>query len=184
MLALACALGLRSGEVRRLQIRDLDLQRGTLFVRETKFHKSRLVAFGPKLNQFLQKYLALRRSIFSPLRDADPLFVTQWRAPVGVIFLTATFRKIVDALGITGHPGQSGPRLHDLRHTFAVHRLLRWYREGVDVQSRLPILSTFLGHIRPRSTEVYLTITAELLREASARFHQNCGHLVDQEIQP
>ena len=78
-------------------------------------------------------------------------------------------------------PGQKAPRLHDLRHTFAVHRLLRWYRDGADVQSKLPMLSTFMGHIDPTSTQVYLTITAALLQEANSRFHRNFGYLFDQE---
>ena len=84
-------------------------------------------------------------------------------------------------LGISRIDGQRGPRLHDLRHTFAVHRLLRWYRQGVDVQSRLPALATFMGHVRPESTQVYLTITAELLQEANARFHRHFGCLFDEE---
>jgi integrase/recombinase XerD len=71
-------------------------------------------------------------------------------------------------------------RCRHKRHTFAVHRLLRWYRERVDVQSRLPVLATFMGHVRPESTQVYLTITAELLHEANARFHRHFGCLFDE----
>jgi integrase len=81
-------------------------------------------------------------------------------------------------------PDQGPPRIHDLRHAFAVHRLLRWYRDGVDVQSRLPALSTFLGHANPRATEVYLTITADLLREANVRFHHHFGSQFDEAGHP
>ena len=89
--------------------------------------------------------------------------------------LNNSFRAIVDGLGIRGMPRvRRLPRPHDLRHTFAVHRLLRWYREGADVQSKLPAVSLpFMGHIDPTSTQVYLTITAALLEEANARFHRS-----------
>jgi integrase len=98
--------------------------------------------------------------------------------------LLDAFRGILRTLGITGLPGQELPRLHDLRHACAVHRLLRWYRDGVDVQSRLPALATFLGHANPQATEVYLTITADLLREANARFHQHFGSPFDEAGPP
>jgi integrase/recombinase XerD len=95
--------------------------------------------------------------------------------------LNYIFRAILKRLGIRGLPGEKAPRLHDMRHACAVHRLLRWYREGTDVQSKLPLLSTFLGHIDPKSTQVYLTITAALLQEANTRFYRNFGYLFDQE---
>ena len=92
-----------------------------------------------------------------------------------------TFRAIVGRLGIQGGSGHKPPRPHDMRHSFAVHRLLRWYREGADVQSKLPMLSTFMGHIDPTSTQVYLTVTAALLQEANARFYRSFGNVFDQE---
>ena len=110
------------------------------------------------------------------------MFVTLWRAFVSPNTLWSTFRTIVQTLGIRGTAGQRAPRLHDLRHTFAVHRLLRWYRDGVDVQSRLPALATFLGHVDVKYTQVYLTVTAELLQEANGRFHRQFGCLFDEEV--
>src|SRR5204863_9578797 len=101
------------------------------------------------------------------------------RKPVSHRALSKVFPKMLRQLGIKGIPGQRRPRIHDLRHTFAVHRLLRWYREGVDVQNRLPLLSTFMGHVNPRNTEVYLTITDDLLREANTRFHRYFGSIFD-----
>jgi integrase len=183
MLTLLCTLGLRHGEVRRLRIRHLDLVRQTVFIEQTKFHKSRYVPFGPKVGQCLKQYLDVRRTLLQPVQEDDLLFVTKWRKPICPKMLLDVFRDILGRLGITGIEGQPPPRLHDVRHAFAVNRLLRWYRDGVDVQARLPALATFLGHVSPQSTEVYLTITADLLREANARFHRHFGSVFDEERQ-
>jgi integrase len=180
MLTLLSALGMRHGEVRHLRIRHIDLDRRTLLIEQTKFHKSRYVPFGPKVGQCLQRFLEVRSTLLLPVRADDPLFVTKWRKTVGPEMLHNAFREILGTLGITGGEGRRAPRVHDLRHTFAVRSLLRWYRDGVNVQSRLPDLSTFLGHVSPVSTEVYLTITAELLGEANARFHRHFGSLFDE----
>ncbi len=184
MLALLYTLGLRHGEVRRLRLRDLDLGQQTLFIAQTKFHKSRYVPFGPKLGHCLQRYLDVRPRLLQTSRDDDPLFVAFRRKPIASRMLLTVFREILRVLGIAGTPGQASPRLHDLRHTFAVHRLLRWYRQGIDVQSRLPALATFMGHVEPQSTEIYLTITAELLHEANTRFHQHFGQPNEEETGP
>jgi site-specific recombinase XerD len=184
MLALLATLGLRLGEVRRLRLCDIDLERQALFIERTKFHKSRYVPFGAQVAQCLQRYLQARRQVLLPVQEDDPVFTTKWRKPVYPLTLMIAFRKTLSVLGIQGTPGQGAPRLHDLRHTFAVHRLLRWYREGVDVQSRLPLLATFMGHIEPRSTEVYLTMTMELLQEANTRFHRHFGRVFDEEDLP
>jgi integrase/recombinase XerD len=182
MLAILCALGLRHGEARRLRVCDVNFGKDTLFIDQTKFNKSRYVPFGPGVGRCLREYLEDRRGILPPLRDEDPFFVTSWRAPLSGSTLLRSFHTILGAIGIT-QPGRRPPRLHDLRHTFAVHRLLRWYREGVDVQQRLPWLSTFMGHVDIVSTQVYLTITADLLNEASTRFYQHCGRLIAGESQ-
>ena len=181
IFALLYGLGLRMGEACRLRVRDLSLADATLFIDQTKFYKSRYVAFGPKLGSRLQQFLNLRRSRQPSLGEDDPLFIARGPSHVEQSGLNNTFRALVDRLGIGGVPGQKAPRPHDLRHTFAVHRLLRWYRDGADVQSKLPVLSTFMGHIDPTSTQVYLTMTAALLQEANARFHRNFGYLFDQE---
>jgi site-specific recombinase XerD len=180
MLTLLSALGLRHGEVRRLRLCDLQLDCQALFIAQTKFHKSRYVPFGPKVGRCLQRYLEVRHTLLQPVRDDDPLFVTKWRKPVGYRMLCDVFRNILGILGIRGLPGQGLPRIHDIRHSVAVNCLLRWYREGVDVQSRLPLLSTFLGHANPHATEVYLTITVDLLREANVRFHNHFGSQFDE----
>ena len=184
LLTLLQALGLRHGEARRLRLCDIHFDRQTLFIAQTKFHKSRYVPFGPRVGQCLQRYLQVRHTLLQPVRDDDPLFVTKWRKPIGYGMLGRVFRNILSTLGITGMPGQGAPRIHDMRHSFAVNRLLRWYREGLNVQSRLPLLSTFLGHSSPQSTEVYLTITADLLREANTRFHRHFGSQFDEARHP
>lgn len=179
VFALLYGLGLRMGEACRLRVRDLSLADATLFIDQTKFYKSRYVAFGPNLGSRLQQFLDLCRSRKPSLGEDDPLFIALGPNHVEQSGLNKTFRALVDRQGIRGVPGQKAPRPHDLRHTFAVHRLLRWYRDGEDVQSKLPLLSTFMGHIDPTSTQVYLTMTSALLQEANSRFHQNFGYLFD-----
>ncbi len=109
MLVLLYALGLRHGEVRRLCIRDVDFTRTVLSIRQTKFHKSRYVPFGPKVGECLRKFFDIRRTVLQPLRDEDPLFVTLWRAPVWKRFLMAAFRRILHDLDIPGAESHAGP---------------------------------------------------------------------------
>lgn len=185
LIAVLYALGLRVGEACRLRLRDVDLDRGILLIHQTKFHKSRMVPFGPRMGDLLRRYLDARHTVLQPVKDEDPLFVALWRKPLAHKTIDTIFHHLLTTVGITRKEGGCrGPRLHDIRHAFAVHRLLRWYREGVDVQSRLMALSTFMGHVEIRSTEVYLTITADLLKEANDRFHRRFGHVAGEEVAP
>jgi site-specific recombinase XerD len=169
IFVLLYGLGLRVGEAVRLKLGDVDLQRATLFIRETKFSKNRIVPFGPKLAGRLRGYVEERHG---EKADAErPLFSFTKRGCIRPETVSQTFHRLVPKLGLHLPPGVSPPRLHDLRHAFAVGTLLRWYREGIDPNCRLIHLSTFLGHVDPNSTAVYLTITEELLREADRRFH-------------
>jgi integrase len=102
----------------------------------------------------------------------DPLFITYCRKPIAAATLCDILKLLAKDVVCKNSPSL---RIHDIRHTFAVHRLLRWYREGADVQSKLPLLSAFMGHTEIRSTEVYLTITMDLLKEANDRFYNHCG---------
>jgi site-specific recombinase XerD len=181
MIAILYGLGLRCGEACRLRLRDLDLSQQALFIRETKFHKSRYVPFGPKVGRCLEDFLHVRRRYLAPVKVDDPLFVTLWRAPIHDNTIRDPFTQILHCLGINGGREKRMPRLHDLRHSFAVHRLTRWYREGVDVQSRLPLLSTFLGHADVKNTQVYLTATDELLLHASERFSRQFEFSLEKE---
>jgi site-specific recombinase XerD len=184
LFAILYALGLRLGEARRLRLCDVDLQQNVLSIRQTKFHKSRLVPFGPRLAACLRRYLAIRHTVLQPVQNEDPLFVALWRRPVCDCAVGAVFRKLLSEVGLDALTDRRKPRIHDLRHAFAVHRLLRWYRQGVDVQNRLMLLSTFMGHVEIRSTEVYLTVTAELLGEANARFRRQFGDVATEEKLP
>jgi integrase/recombinase XerD len=172
MLLLVYALGLRNREVRRIRFGDVDMDQCTIRVEATKFHKSRLLPFGPSVQKCLKSYISARSKIFLPVMPSDPLFITYCRKPIAEATLGSILKAVTKGIVCKGSPA---PRIHDLRHTFAVHRLLRWYREGVDVQSKLPLLSAFMGHTEIESTEVYLTITMDLLREANNRFYNHFG---------
>jgi len=168
VFALLYGLGLRVGEVARLKMGDLDLTQDTLFIRKTKFSKSRIVPLGPKLAERLRRYVEERHG-GTPEPEA-PLFSFTKRGCIHEGTISQTFHKLIPRLGLHIPPGVSPPRVHDLRHSFAVGTLLRWYREGIDPNGRLMHLATFLGHTDLNSTAVYLTVTGELLREADRRF--------------
>lgn len=167
--ALMYGLGLRVSEVSRLQIADLDLPQKLVRVHESKFAKSRLLPFGPRLGQALQDFLALRRRRWASAGAEAPLLTFDGRRAISANRISSTFQLLMPRLGFDGG-GHRCPRAHDLRHSFAVGTLLRWYREGLEPASRLLYLSTFLGHVGIHSTAVYLTITADLLEEANRRF--------------
>jgi site-specific recombinase XerD len=167
IFAMLYGLGLRVGEVSRLRHADVHFDRDLLVIRQTKFGKSRLVPFGPRIARLLRDYVELRGTSLSA--DA-PLFSFTRRGAVHPGTVSQTFHKLLPRLGLVCPPGVAPPRVHDLRHAFAVGTLLRWYRDGVDPAARLFHLSTFLGHVNPSSTAVYLTITSELLTAANCRF--------------
>jgi len=171
LIGLLYCTGLRVSEALALRLADVDLDEDLLIIRNTKFHKSRAVPLQPDVKHALAAYDAARRQYRHRTDPDAPFFVNEWRRPCSYGTVVATFLSIARRAGIRGAPGQRGPRLHDVRHSFAVHRLLAWYRDGGDVQARLPLLSTYLGHVCLVSTQVYLSITAELLHEAACRFH-------------
>jgi integrase/recombinase XerD len=171
LLGLLWCTGLRVSEALALRLTDVNLDDGTLLIRDSKFYKTRLVPLAADVTAALAAYAQARRQ-FRHRTDPDaPFFVNEWRRPCSYPVVVATFLGIARRSGIRGAPGQRGPRLHDLRHSFAVYRLLAWYRDGGDVQARLPLLTTYLGHVCLVSTQVYLDITAELLHVAAHRFH-------------
>ena len=182
IISLLYTLGMRIGEALRLTIKDVDFNQKTLFIRNSKFYKDRIIPFGPKLGEHLKNYLDLRCKLFKSMRLDDPLFITRRCAFIRNRTIQYVFLDVLKAAEIAVAPGQRRPRLHDLRHTFAVHRLLHWYKEGVDVQNKLPLLSTFMGHIDIYSSQVYLTITDDILMEANERFYNQFGTFFDKEI--
>jgi site-specific recombinase XerD len=180
IFALLYGLGLRVGEVGRLRVADVDLTRRLLVVRDTKFTKSRLVPFGPRMTTVVTDYLDQRAQRVGPLSATTPVFSLRQRKPVSPGTISQTFHQLLPRLALSIPEGTASPCVHCLRHSFAVGTLLRWYRSGIDPQSRLLQLSTFLGHVNPTSTAVYLTITTELLAEASQRFERWADPLIQE----
>lgn len=174
IFAVLYGLGLRVGEVCRLRVDDLDVQRRLLIIRESKFRKTRLVPFGPRIAMTLADYLQQQVDRYGAIAPEQPLFSFSRHTsrPICPNTISWTFHQLLPALSLTVPPGVAAPHLHCLRHSFAVGTLLRWYREGVDPAARLIHLSTFLGHVSPSSTAVYLTVTGQLLQEANARFER------------
>lgn len=168
VFSLLYGLGLRVGEVARLKVSDVDFAQDTLFICGTKFSKSRIVPLGPKLAERVRFYI---EQCHGEKREPEaPLFSFTKRGCILPTTISQTFHKLLPKLNLPIPAGVSPPRLHDLRRSFAVRTLLRWYREGIDPNSRLMHLATFLGHVDPDSTAVYLPITEELLRDADQRF--------------
>jgi site-specific recombinase XerD len=173
IFALLYGLGLRVSEAARLCRKDIDLPRQLLIVRETKFAKSRLVPFGPRIGELVANYLKhreLSRQIAPSM--TDPVFSFRKHQSISPCTISTVFHELVSRLALPVPDGTRPPCVHSLRHSFAVGTLLRWYRNGADPGSRLLQLSTFMGHVNPRSTAVYLTITTDLLTEASERFER------------
>lgn len=165
IFALCYGLGLRAGEACGLCLGDVDAGRQLLVVRGGKFGKSRLVPHGPRIAELLARHVERRGG-----GGDEPLFSFDGRRSVNPGSASQTFHRLVADLAFPVPDGVCPPRLHALRHSFAVGCLLRWYREGLDPATRLCQLSTFMGHVNPASTAVYLTITPQLLEEANRRF--------------
>lgn len=169
IFALCYGLGLRAGEACRLCLGDIDEQRSLLVVRGGKFGKSRLVPHGPRVAELVGEQASRRRAEGAAGPNA-PLFTFDGHSSVHPGTASAVFHHLAGELGLTVPDGVSPPTLHSLRHSFAVGTLLRWYRDGGDPAARLHELSTFMGHVDPVSTAVYLTVIGQLLDEASRRF--------------
>jgi len=170
LVLLLYGAGLRLCEAINLDRADVDADHAVLTIRHTKFGKTRLVPFGSQLGDVLAQYAAR-----GPKRTAlkAPFFTTPTGARLKQRGVQWCFRRVCDRAGIRrSDAGRFQPRLHDLRHTFAVHRLTSWYQQGANVQLLLPQLSTYLGHTCLFCTQVYLSMTPELLQEAGKRFER------------
>ncbi len=167
LIGLLAATGLRIGEAIKLDRADLDWTAGVLLIRESKFGKSRLVPVTESTLQALSDYARLRDQLQRRVRQPS-FFTSRTRNRLCYPTVSEAFRTVIDSTGI-GADAPRRPRLHDLRHTFAVTTLLGWYRSAEDVQAKLPALSTYLGHREPASTYWYLSAVPELLGCAAAR---------------
>ena len=165
LIVLLAVTGMRVGEALRLDCCDLDWDQAVIKVRDTKFGKGRDVAVSASTAEALAAYRRRRDSRQPP---TTRLFVSLAGTPVIYSNFACTFRQAVRAAGV-GADGPARPRVHDLRHAFAVRTLVGWYRAGLDVEALLPRLSTYLGHREPRFTYIYLTAAPELLGHAAAR---------------
>ncbi|MFD2051864.1 tyrosine-type recombinase/integrase [Mesorhizobium calcicola] len=171
MLLLAYCAGLRRGELARLDLGDVDLQGGTITIRQTKFFKTRILPLPDSVIAELRAYIDARRRARGSQDARSGLF---WHergdghyTPEMITWLLA---DVIRRAGLKPLRGKTGPRVHDLRHSMVVNRILEWYRTGINPQDRLPFLATYLGHRDINSTLVYITVTQDLLHYANERF--------------
>lgn len=169
MVVLGYCAGLRIGEIVGLKMKDVDLSAGAVEVRDTKFFKSRRLPLSSDALTALEHYVEARGKAGATAKPDAPLFWHE-RGGYGYFAVEGLLRRVIQKAGLRKKPGRGGPRVHDLRHTFVVHRMTEWYRQGINPQGHLPYLAAYLGHRDIHSTLVYLTITQELLQHANERF--------------
>ncbi|MGA7411623.1 MAG: tyrosine-type recombinase/integrase [Bryobacteraceae bacterium] len=183
MLVLAYCAGLRLGELARLNLGDVDLQSGTIIIRQTKFFKSRILPLTDSALSALREYIEARREAKAQQGPDSGLFWhdqgnTRYTPQAIAWGLVAVLRRA----GLKAPKGKTGPRIHDLRHSMVVNRILEWYRAGINPQEKLPFLATYLGHRDIHSTLVYITVTQDLLQQANERFRRfgaHCLHVTE-----
>jgi integrase/recombinase XerD len=170
------ACGLRVSEGVRLATEDYGAAQRTLFIKPSKFHKDRLIPIGRRVASNLESLLELRQRLFGIPPEGAFFLGLPWHRPYSATGASRYFQEIMQHLEIyrpklTYHNCTYGtPHVHELRRAFAVHRLMRWYREQADVDNKLPLLATYMGHVRFEYTKTYLTLTQQLLSEAGHRF--------------
>jgi integrase/recombinase XerD len=169
-LLLLYGAGLRRGEARRLKVADLDVPQSLIHIQGTKFFKTRIVPLSTSLNTVIKAFVARRGNRHSKGGEST-LFSKRDGTPLSDSAISAAFRRLRAIAGVHRDGGaRNQPRLHDLRHSAAVHRVTVWYRCGADLNDLLPKLATYLGHKDLSGTQRYLTMTPELLAEANLRF--------------
>ena len=178
LFGLLAATGLRPGEARALDVADVDLQSGILAVRKTKFGKSRFVPVQESTREALASY-AEHRDRLCPRRRSEAFLVSERGTRLYQEIAAYTFAKVSRAIGlrppVAGRRKGHGPRLNDMRHTFATRRLIEWYRAGLDVERAMPRLATYLGHVHVRHTYWYIEAVPELLQLATQRSTARCA---------
>jgi integrase len=171
IFGLLAVTGMRVSEALRLDRSDVDLEAGVLTVRWTKFNKTRLVPLHPSTTEALRAY-ARERDAIVPKALSEAFFLSDRGTRVIGQMIRYSFRQVSRKIGIRGPNDRRGPRLHDLRHRFAVETLLTWYRQGIDAARRIPVLATYLGHVHVADSYWYLEAVPELLDLAACRMQQ------------
>jgi len=171
LFGLLYTTGIRIGEAFSLTLKDFHAEHELLYIAEGKFRKARWVPLHPSTSQVLKQYVERRLQVGTREPDS-PLFINLRAHHLCHCTVYETFRQLLEKCGIPHHK-HAGPRIHDLRHTFAVHRLLDWYQNKQDVNAMLPALATYMGHVCVSSTHVYLHPTTELLEQVNNRFHNH-----------
>jgi integrase/recombinase XerD len=174
LFGLLALTGLRISEALNLQGKDVDWSEGVLTIHGAKFGKSRLIPLHPSALRVLAAY-AKRRNRFLGEKRILYFFVSSWGTRLNRSYVSRMFRDLSRQIGLRAASASHGPRLHDFRHRFAVHTLVRLYRKGADVERCLPILSTYLGHAHVTDTYWYLTSTPELRGAAGKRMEKRWG---------
>ncbi len=175
LFGLMASTGLRVSEAIHLRDADVDLKRGVLTIRQTKFAKSRQLPIHPSTVKALARYRKLREQHLPTTSDMPLLVGSRGRRlglPLGERQAHRVFTGLRGSLDWVNRGGHDVPRLHDLRHTFAVRRLIRWYADGVEVDQKMLALSTYMGHAEIFYTYWYLTAVPELMAIAAGRFEQ------------
>ncbi len=179
---LLCGCGFRVGEVLKLRNDDVDLNSGVITVREGKFGKDRLVPPALPLVERLRSYDAAATAVVGGRHGGAVFFPSEAGGRYHSNSVYEVFRQLLARCGIPHGGRGKGPRVHDLRHTFAVHTMLRWYREGADFEAKLPVLATYMGHQSIRGTARYLHLTAELFPEVAARVNAAFGDVIPRSV--
>jgi integrase/recombinase XerD len=172
LFGLLSVSGMRLSEARNLELQDIDLDAAVLTVRGAKFGKSRLVPVDLSTRDVLADYMERRKRFWTARLVSSYLFVSRRGNRLNMGQIHQTFYALSRQIGLRGPSDRHGPRLHDLRHRFAVKALLQWYRSGEEAERRLPILSVYLGHVHVSDTFWYLSAWPELMREAMLRLER------------
>jgi integrase/recombinase XerD len=169
LFGLLSVSGLRLGEARNLELHDVDLKAAVLTIRGAKFGKTRLVPLHASTCNVLADYLRRRQRHWGQRPVSPCVFVSSWGNRLDGGDIHRTFYALCRQIGLRGATDSHGPRLHDMRHRFATHTLVRWYRSQQDPERKLPLLSAYLGHVHVADTQWYLSGSPALMREAMRR---------------
>jgi integrase len=185
-IALLYTSGLRRGELLRLTFGDFDGAESTLFIRSTKFHKERIIPLSVTADAELRTYFNERQQYGLSIKESSPIIWNNAGGAEGKAYtgtgLAHNWRLLCASLKILT-PRGIPPRIHDIRHSFAINALLRWYQKSENVLAKLPQLSTYMGHVSVVSTQCYLPFVGSLRRVASARFEQKYGNIITDDIE-